>query len=182
MKQQKGQKSVFQTLLKLDVPHWYAVYTRPRAERRVAERLASQSIITYCPTFTSIRNWSDRRKKVVLPVFVSYVFVQVRKKDYQFVLRDPGVIQYVHHLGRPAQIQDREMECLKRFMGNLDEGTQPIVRLIRLGDLVTIQQGPLAGKEGIVKDKTRRKAFVVLDQLGMVVEIEERFVAATTTI
>ncbi len=164
------------SLHKLDLPRWHAVYTRPRAERKVAERLQQGGIASYCPTYTSLRQWSDRRKKVVLPVFVSYVFVQLRKKDSSTVLKDPGVLHFVYHLGKPAIIPERDMMRLRRFLGDLDEGEQLSVRPIQPGDRVSIQYGPLAGLEGQVKDRTRHKAFVVLEPLGVVVEVENKLI------
>ncbi len=170
------------SLLKPDRPCWYAVYTRPRAERKVAERLEKEGIRAYCPTYTTIRKWSDRRKKVVLPVLACYVFVQVRLVDYKSVLQDPGVVQYVYFQGKPAMIQNREMKGLMRFLGDLKERDKPVVRPIQQGDRVAIQQGPLAGLEGVVKDRTRRKAFLLLEPLGVVVEIEERYVAPASAV
>lgn len=159
-------------LIKLDKPRWYAVYTKPRSEKKVAERLIVNEIETYCPTYVTIRQWTDRRKKVILPVFVSYVFVHVNREDYSTVLKDPGVLNYVYHVGKPAIVPNVDMERLQRFLGDLQPDEQPIVSNLRVGDRVRIQEGPLTGKEGSLKDRTRRKAFLVLESLGLIVEIE----------
>ena len=52
---------------------WYALYTKPRWEKKVAKALEKIGIIVYCPMITEVRQWSDRKKKVTLPLFKSYV-------------------------------------------------------------------------------------------------------------
>ncbi len=161
------------SLLKLDVARWYAVYTKPRAEKRVADRLSREGIHTYCPTYTTIRQWSDRRKKVVLPVFVSYVFVHVKRNQYHQVLKDPGVLNYVFYLGKVAIVSDSDIISLKQFLGDLKPDEYPVSRTIQPGDRVKVETGPLAGFEGIVNNGTRRKVFVFIDPLGIIVEIDK---------
>jgi transcription antitermination factor NusG len=58
--------------------HWSAIYTRSRNEKKVAERLNASGIKVYCPTQTTLKQWSDRKKKVTEPIFKSYVFVQYK--------------------------------------------------------------------------------------------------------
>jgi len=41
---------------------WYAIYTRPRAEKQVAERLHEKGIHVYLPLQKKLRQWSDRKK------------------------------------------------------------------------------------------------------------------------
>jgi len=160
-------------LLKVECPTWYAVYTKPRSEKKVAERLQQGGIIAYCPTYTTIKQWSDRRKKVVLPVFVSYVFVIVKRSEYNLVLQDPGILNYVYHLGKAAVISERDMVRLKLFLGDLKPGELPVVRPIQAGDRVRVEVGPLAGYEGSMQDQTRRKVLILLEPLGIIVELEQ---------
>jgi hypothetical protein len=50
---------------------------KPNGRKKVAEQLTKMGIECYCPLITQVRQWSDRKKKVVVPLFNSYVFVQV---------------------------------------------------------------------------------------------------------
>ena len=49
-------------------PHWFAVYTSPRTEQKVAERLEKEGYEVYLPLVTTLRQWSDRKKKVKIPL------------------------------------------------------------------------------------------------------------------
>jgi transcriptional antiterminator RfaH len=170
---QTVKQSAVSNVIKMDQPRWYAVYTKPRSEKKVASRLAEDGINVYCPTYISIRKWSDRRKKVELTVFTSYLFVCVDKADYATVLKDPGVLNYVFHVGKPAVISNTDIERLQRFLGDIPSDERPIVRTLEIGEKARIQQGPLAGLEGLIKDQSRHKAFLVLDKLNLIVEIEK---------
>ena len=48
---------------------WYAVYTRPKWEKKVAELLSRKRIENYCPLNKSIKQWSDRKKTIFEPLF-----------------------------------------------------------------------------------------------------------------
>ena len=61
--------------------NWYVIYTKPRSEKKVAERLSEDGVEVYCPMIKTIRQWSDRKKKVLLPMFPGYVFVHVSLMD-----------------------------------------------------------------------------------------------------
>ena len=64
--------------------NWRAVYTKPRSEKKVAERLEEQGSEVYCPTQINLRQWSDRKKKVSAPVFPSYVRTEEKVHDHQY--------------------------------------------------------------------------------------------------
>jgi len=164
-------------ITKIDSPHWYAIYTTPRAEKKVAERLHAAGFVSYCPTYVTIRQWSDRLKKVKIPVFTGYVFVKIRKCQRIEILQDQGALNFVYHLGRPARILDIEMEQLQFFLGDLKANQKPLIRHIHPGDQISVVEGPFKGKEGFVKKATHRKAFVILKHLGLVVELDKNQVA-----
>jgi transcriptional antiterminator RfaH len=85
--------------------NWLVLYTKPKNEVKVAERLAAAGITVYCPLVTSLRQWSDRKKKVTLPLFSSYVFVQLAEVQRAAVFEVPGVVRYLFWLGKPAVVQ-----------------------------------------------------------------------------
>src|SRR5687768_15296135 len=95
---------------------WYAVYTRPRWEKKVAELFTRQEIENYCPLNRIERQWSDRKKIVLEPLFKSYVFVRIAQSNHVNALRTDGVVNFVNYLGRPAVIRDEEIDVIKRFL------------------------------------------------------------------
>src|SRR4029077_16112 len=95
---------------------WFAVYTRPRWEKKVAEILTRKKVENYCPLNKVLRQWSDRKKIVHEPLFTSYVFVRVSESEIMSLKRINGVTNLVYWLGKPAIIRDSEIETIKMFL------------------------------------------------------------------
>jgi len=94
---------------------WYALYTKPGCEKKVANLLTRKNIENYCPLKRSL---NLRRKLVLEPLFNSFVFVQIGDTaEMQSIRKTDSVINFVYWLGKPAVIQDEEIEIMKRFMG-----------------------------------------------------------------
>ena len=148
--------------------NWYALYTRPRWERKVAIQLEENGIECYCPVTTEVRQWSDRKKKVTTPLFKSYVFVHLEEKDRAKVFDVPGAVQYIFWLGKPAIIRDREIEILQQW---LEERQAEGVEICDLspGDRINIANGSFKGREAIVQKVGKKRLRLVLKDLGMVV-------------
>jgi len=152
---------------------WYAVYTRPRWEKKVSENLSKHEIENYCPINKVIRQWSDRKKMVLEPLFTSYVFVHVTEKEHTQLKKTSGVINLVYWLGKPAVIGDHEIETIKRFLSEHNN-----VRLektpIRVNDMVRVLNGPLMEHEGQITMVKNRTVKIVLPSMGylMVAEVE----------
>src|SRR5690349_19542129 len=117
---------------------WYAVYTKPRWEKKVYQLLQEKGVETYCPLNKVHRKWSDRMKIVEEPLFKSYVFVKVKEEDKTPVRMVSGVVNFVYWLGKPAIIKDKEIETIKKFLDEYDN--------------VEVKQIPVeAGKKVVVK-------------------------------
>ena len=126
--------------------HWYALYTRPRVEKRVASILEEKEIRAFLPTRSVIRQWSDRKKVVEEPLFPSYVFVFADLAERYCSLQSKGVVRMVQFNGRPAQIPEDQIETIYRI---LDQGYDPKpYQYLREGDEVEIVAGPLTGVKG----------------------------------
>jgi transcription antitermination factor NusG len=144
---------------------WYALYTRSRAEKKVAEILTRKQIESYCPLNQVEKRWSDRRKIVEEPLFSSYVFVRIPERMKQVVREVEGVVNFVYWLGKPAVIQDPEIDLIKRFLREHKNVTQEKVP-IRQNDLVEITAGPLLHHRGRIIEVSRNKVKAVLSSLG----------------
>ena len=150
---------------------WFALYTRPRWEKKVAESLTRSKIENYCPINKVMRQWSDRKKIVHEPLFTSYVFVNVSEKEHLHLKQVGGVVNLVHWLGKPAVIADHEIETIKRF---LSEHTNVLLQKtpINISDRVRVLSGPLMAHEGQVLSVKNRTAKIVLPSLGYLMYVE----------
>lgn len=142
---------------------WHAIYTSSRQEKKVEKLLNEIGIETYCPTKTEIRQWSDRKKKVEVVLFTSYVFLKVNKYDFLKVLQTQGVVNFVYYLGKPAQISEKEILSIRIF---LEQATDYEIKFEK-DDAVLIQDGPLAGQTGYIESLGKEKIRVRIEQLGM---------------
>lgn len=148
--------------------HWMAIYTKPRSEKKVAERLEKADIEVYCPLQTTLKQWSDRKKKVKIPIFPSYVFVKVDEKGREKVLQDFGVLNFVFWQGRPAVIKEEEIDVIKEHLEESRSETEII------GDEITITQGVLSGTKGKIKEIQGNKIILTIESIGITVTINRR--------
>ena len=103
---------------------WYVIHTKPNSEIKVANRIISTGINAYCPVYSQIRQYSDRRKKIDKPLLPSYVLVQLKEIDRPKVFSIPGVVRFLFWLGKPAEVRDEEILALKRTLdGICDDNT-----------------------------------------------------------
>jgi transcription antitermination factor NusG len=144
---------------------WYAVYTRPRWEKKVNGLLVQKGIESYCPLNKVRRKWSDRIKTVEEPLFKSYVFVKISDDDRTNVRMTDGVVNFVYWNGKPAVIKEKEIQAIRRF---LDENVNvELVKIdIRPDERVRILSGPMMDQEGKVLEVKNKVAKVCIDSLG----------------
>ena len=145
--------------------HWYAVYTKPRWEKKICAQLEKKGLVYYCPMNKVRRKWSDRYKIIEEPLFKSYVFVQVSEEEKTRVRLTDGVVNFLYWNGKPGVIKDEEIEVIRKF---LNEYEQVEARPLSLaaGEKVRVKTGLLMDKEGIVIKVLNNRAFVVLESLG----------------
>jgi transcriptional antiterminator RfaH len=146
--------------------HWMVIYTKPRAEKKVEKRLIERGIEAYCPTYTRQKQWSDRKKKVELPLLPSYVFVRVSELERTQVLQDPGAMNFLFWQGKPAVVRTQEVEVLKSEMNDF------VIPEAQAGDYITIEQGAFKGQEGKVKHVSGNSIVVVLESLNLTIRIK----------
>lgn len=144
---------------------WYALYTRPRWEKKVDGLLREQGIESYCPLNKVRRKWSDRIKLVEEPLFKSYVFVKVDEKGKTLVRMTNGVINFVYWDGKPAIIKDKEIVSIKRFL-NEYENVQAID--LKPRQRIVVTAGPLMDQRGEIIELRNKTAKVAIDSLGYV--------------
>lgn len=154
--------------------NWYAVYTRPKCEKKVADLLTRKKIEAYCPVTTVIKHWSDRKKSVQEPLFNSYVFVRMDTGEQIPIKQTSGIINLVYWLGQPAVINEEEIETIKEFLQQY-ENVKLEKASVNCNDRVRITSGPLRHMEGDVLEVRHKTIKVYLPSLGyqLVAEIEK---------
>jgi transcription antitermination factor NusG len=144
---------------------WLVVYCKSRNEKLSAERLTNAGVEVYCPLHTTMRQWSDRKKKITIPVFPSYLFVHVNEQERLRVLKDTGVSRFVFWLGKPAVVRENEMQTLKRFLTD-HKGNDLQVEFIE-GEKIRISEGLFENEEGVYSGEKQGKAIIVLSSIGL---------------
>ncbi|HPE34054.1 MAG TPA: UpxY family transcription antiterminator [Bacteroidales bacterium] len=144
---------------------WYVIYTAPRAEKKVYDRLRDENIECYLPTYYALRQWSDRKKLIRVPLFNSYVFVRIKDSEQTKVLNITGVVRFVYYLKRPAIVRDSEIEGIKSFLLQ----TEGFRIRVDKGDKVLVAGGALKGMSGKVIRVKKNKVVMQIEQLGMIV-------------
>jgi transcription antitermination factor NusG len=132
--------------------NWYALHIRSRHEKRVAERLVSQSLETFIP----LHRGRHTRKNGVhadvdLPLFPCYLFARASIHDRIRLLQQPGVLGFAASSAKPTVIPDEEISVLRTATEGLKAEPHPY---LSNGDSVRIVSGPFVGMTGIL---TRRK-------------------------
>lgn len=149
---------------------WFVIYTKPRNEKKVTEQLLAIGIETFCPMITSIKQWSDRKKKVTNPLINSYVFVQLDEANRFKVFDVPGVVRFVHWLKKPAVVRDSEIQSLKE----LSEKTIRSFTIDHLtkGEEFLIPAGVFKDKKGLIEEVRGKSIKIKLDELGLVLTVQ----------
>jgi len=144
---------------------WFALYTKPRWEKKVNQLLTEKGVESYCPLNKVKRQWSDRVKTIDEPLFKSYVFVKVEDSDRSLVRLTNGVINFVYWNGKPAIVKDKEIQTIKRF---LDEHEDVQLRLMELApqQRVLIISGTFMDQTAKVLDVRKKEVKVAIDSLG----------------
>ncbi len=144
--------------------YWYAVY--PRWEKKVASLLEAKGVEYYCPLNKVIKQWSDRKKTILEPLFKSYVFVQVEEKRKWELMNINGILNYVHYMGKPAKIRNSEIETVKRFLNEFDS-VDVVESSTPANARVKIRQGVLMNYHGVLLEVTGNKASVKIESMGL---------------
>lgn len=146
--------------------YWFAVYTRPRWEKKVASLLNQKGIENYCPLNKVVRQWSDRRKVVVEPVFKSYVFIKIEEEKKWEVKKVEGILNYVFWLGKPVKIKQTEIDTIRKF---LNEFKDVSVEKMNFGinTKVRVKQGILMNYEGMIVEASGNRVIVKIDSMDL---------------
>ena len=144
---------------------WFALYTKPRWEKKVNQLLTDKGVECYCPLNKVKRKWSDRTKTIEEPLFKSYVFVKVTEEERTKVRLTNGVVNFVYWNGKPAVVREKEIQTIKLF---LDEHENVQIRPMDLTvqQRVLITSGTFMDRTATVLDIRKKEVKVSIDSLG----------------
>lgn len=153
--------------------NWYVVYTKPKWEKKVAEQLNLKNVECYCPLITQVKQWSDRKKKVEVPLFNSYVFVHLEESQRNLAFLSAGAIRYLFWLGKPAIVRNEEIETIKKWLDS-SQINEITVESYQVGDKIKVVSGPFANQAAVVKDVSKNHYILVLESLGYVLKMKSK--------
>jgi transcription antitermination factor NusG len=138
---------------------WFAIQVRPKYEFITSTILRAKGYEELVPAYQSTRQWSDRRKKIIVPIFTGYVFCRFNSQICVQILTTPGVIRIVGVGNRIVQIEDSEIEAIKMAVKSGEALFS--IPYLNVGDRVMVNQGPMAGVQGILLRYSNRHQLVL---------------------
>jgi transcription antitermination factor NusG len=153
---------------------WHAIYVKSRTEKKVGELLQQNGVETYVPLIKTMRQWSDRKKMVELPLMNGYVFVHIQASEKDAVAKTKGIVNFVRSEGKIAIIRDVEINRLKQLIElGYQLEAEAITKTYKEGDKVKISSGALKGLEGyVVESKENRLIEVLLESIGQCIRVK----------
>lgn len=148
------------------VNKWFVVYTKSRNELKVQNHLISIGIEAFTPTRTELRQWSDRKKKVVVPLLPSMVLVRLDEKEAHKVFEIPGVVRYLFEYGKRDEVSNKEVLAMQAYVENpfsVQENKWVV------GDTVQV---PLFNQEATLLSLKGKNCISQLNKLGAIVSFQ----------
>lgn len=150
---------------------WYVLYCKSKYEIKAASTLDKMGFKVYCPVIKELRQWSDRKKVITIPLFNSYLFVQLKEPEREKVFEVTGIVRYVYWLGKPALVKDKEIDTIKEW---LEEGRAEKIEVTGLtpGDMIKIKDGVFKDQEAKILKIGRNSIRLILNNLGCTVTMK----------
>ena len=140
---------------------WYTVNTKPRQESLAEQSLRRLGVQTLCPKLKQTKLIRRRWTTTIGPLFPGYLFARMdlathcRAVDYS-----PGVRRMVYFGKNPATVEEGIIESIQSRIEGGFVHIQP--RLLKRGQTVRIQQGPLMGLEAVFEQELNDQQRVLL--------------------
>jgi transcriptional antiterminator RfaH len=149
--------------------NWYVAYTCTRHEKYLARQCEQRGITAFLPLYAVQRQWKKRGARVLLPLFPSYVFVQMALAERFKILALPGLVSLVSFKGLPTVVPDAQIDALKQAVAL---GRAEPCAYLQSGKGVRVTAGPLVGLEGIVQEvEDNLRVIVSFDWMNRSVSI-----------
>ena len=156
------------------VSEWYALQTRPRHEKRVAQEVRARDIEAFLPVHRCRNRWKNGvTADLELPLFPCYLFVRLPLSERLRLLQLPGVLGFAVNSARPTALAPQDIDAVRMLSTVCGAKPHPF---LKLGDCVRIVAGPLSGMEGILlRRKSELRVVLSLDFIlrSIAVEVSE---------
>lgn len=149
---------------------WYVLITKPKSERKVAQKLEARGIEVCCPVRVELRQWSDRKKKVEVPLLPSMVLVKLEDNERPIVFETYGALRYLFWLGKPAMVSEAEIEALLDIKSSHLKVLE--IEPLQPGKVIDVQGLGMQPEKGTVKYVSGNQCWVVLHSLGYVIKLQ----------
>jgi transcription antitermination factor NusG len=158
---------------------WFAIYTKSRYEKKVADSLMEKGIQAWIPLLKTLRQWSDRKKWVEVPLFHSYVFVRSKANTIKKALEVNGAVYVVSFSGKPTAIPDEQIEWLRLLLSS-SEKFEISFDDFTFGEPVSVEKGVLRGMKGkFVNYKGKNRVLVQIEAINqnLLIDINPAFLS-----
>ena len=150
--------------------NWYVLFTKPRSEKKVEKQLLSLGINAYCPTRPEIRFWSDRKKRIEVPVLPSMVLVNIDDNEINKVFKCSSVVRYMFWLGKRAVVRQSEVDILKKYLKGDYNLINSKLSNIKVGDNFSLSS--FNNERGIVNRISNNNIWIYLKSIGYSVKLK----------
>ena len=150
----------------LDSKKWFVVYTKPRNELKVSQRLSVLGVENYTPTKIEVRQWSDRKKKITVPLLPSMVLVSLNEKDVNKVFEVAAVVRYLFENTKRAEVSNKEVLAMQYY---LEHSYCQKQQEVAIGDTLQV---PLLEQEAILLSKKGKNCIAQLKKMGAIVSFQ----------
>lgn len=138
---------------------WHVFYTHAKFERKIHEYLQQENYESFLPLHWVIRQWSDRRKRIQVPLFPNYIFVNIEYNKIIEILKTPKLISCVKCNKIPVFLKQKEVDSIRQIVEN--EYPFEVSCNLKIGDSVEITRGPLTGMEGVLVEERGNHRFAL---------------------
>jgi transcription antitermination factor NusG len=137
-----------------------------RQEKSAAAVLGALGVLHFLPLKSEIRQWSDRKQKITIPLFSGYLFVRIDiARDGRLqVLKTPGIAGFVGNQTGPLPIPDQQIEDIRTILEKRVHCD--VMPLLIEGDSVRVVRGPLTGVEGrLVRSNSSTRLAISIEMI-----------------
>jgi transcription antitermination factor NusG len=144
---------------------WYAVHTRSRHEDKAYAGLTLKDFNAFLPKIEVWSKRQDRKKKILLPMFSGYLFVELMDLNPETrveVLKTFGVVKILGNPSscEPVAVPDDRIAAIQKIINSKVEIQH--FQYPDVGGRARITNGPFKGMEGsVITTDFKKELFVI---------------------
>ncbi|MEX0929440.1 MAG: UpxY family transcription antiterminator [Balneolales bacterium] len=127
---------------------WLVFYTRARSEKVCEKDINDMNIKVFLPKCIEIRQWKDRKKKLIMPLFPNYIFALVDEYERIAVLETRGIVRNLVFNGQRVEMREEEINQIELLQTQPELLENIKTPLPGLGKTIRISSGPMKGLKG----------------------------------